>query len=448
MRKKKNPSIHHQAVFRWFSKIFITVSLIICFALIPLFASMKSSFADLQIEKRKQLLHSGASEISSTVTGILNTSTTLLLDERFSHLTYKNVDYADFTITKQRQMRGTLQSLIKPFDSISDTALLLNEEVAITNNTISFENNLSYYPTFFQVDDLDYEEWVNLLSATGTGFTSAHTIKTYSSKYEALVFATPWSNDSYLYTCIPVKTIKELVIEEANLDNCYFTILSTKDDILYSDLPEKLTNYQTFTEACSSGRIKISVHIPDSIFFQNMKTFYMFFALYITVCFMILISISIIGTKRAAKPIMNIIDILEQSKNIKLTDNLHTRQGIQNGFDYISNSIRNADRDLELYQATLNTQHKFLQSRFIETALGGLLVSKNDIQDFQSYFPNFPSSFRLLLVNLWTYTTVHSTANQDNPMLLLQSFIEQELSSVYLQQINDTELLLILSEAD
>lgn len=448
MPKKYTPSTHHQTVFQWFSKIFVAVSLIFCFTLIPLFASMRRSFSDLQIEKWKQLLHSGTTEISSTVTGILNISTTLLSDERYSHLTYKNIDYADFTITKQRQMRSTLQSLTKPFGIMSDTTLLLNEEVAITNSTIFFGNNLSYYPNFFQADDLSYEEWTNLLSSTGTGFTTAHTIKTYSTKYDALVFVTPWSSDSYLYTCIPIRTFKKLVIEEANLEHCYFTVSSAKDDILYSDLPEELTNYQTFTEPCTSGQVKISVHIPNSIFFQNMKTFYTFFALYIILCFMILISISIIGTKRTAKPIMNIIDILEQSKNIKPANNIYAQQEIRNGFDYIYNSIRNADRDLASYQTALNTQHKILQARFIEKALSGQLVSKNDIQDFQAYFPNFPHSFRLLLVKLWMYTTVRSTMNQENPMLLLHSFIEQELSSVYLQQINDTELLLILSEED
>ena len=444
--KKNIPSSHHQAVFRWFSKIFITIALIFCFALIPLFTSMKNTFTDLQIEKRKQMLHSGTTELSSTVSGIINASRSLLYDDRFSHLVYKNIDYNDFTITAQRQMKGTLQSLIMPFETISEATLLLNEEVIITSNSIFFKNQLPYYTNFFQVDNLSYEEWVNLLSSTGSGFTPVCNIKTYSTTYDALVYVTPWSNSSYLYACIPVETIKELILEEKNLTNCYYTVSSSKGDVLYSDLPKNIANVQTFTENCSTGRIKVSIHIPIDVFVQDMKAFYVFFALYITVCFMILISIGILGTKRAAKPVMNIIDILKQSQNIKLTDNTYAQQGISDGFEYISNSIKNADQSLELYQTTLNTQQKILQARFIEKAISGQLVSKNDIHDFHSYFPNFPSRFRLLLVKLWAYTNGPSTTTYQDPLLLLQSFLEQELTCVYQQPINDTELLLILSE--
>lgn len=446
MLKKKTQSIHYQAVFQWFFRIFITVSLIFCFSLIPLFASSQNIFTDLQKEKRKQMLHSGTTEISSTITGMLNTSSMLMSDERFIHLLYKNIDYTDFTITAQRQMRNTLNSLTSPFEAITNTTLLLDENVIITNNSIFFEYSLPYYPNFFQVDNLSYEEWVNLLASTGTGFTPACNIATYRTSYDALTYVIPWSNGSYLYSCIPVETIKELVIEEANLSNCYFTITSAKGDILYSDLPEDTLNYQTFTEGCSTGRIKISVHIPDSIFFQDMKTFYVFFVLYIIVCIMALISMGIVGTKRATKPVMNIIDLLEQSRNIKPIDSITSQQNNSSGFDYISNSIKNADHNLEMYQTALNTQQKILQARFIEKAIGGQLVSKNDIRDFCSYFPNFPNNFRLLLVKLWAYTDKSSTTTYQDPLLLLQSFLENKLSCVYQQPINDTELLLILSE--
>ena len=446
MLQKHSRSSHQQTIIRWFSKIFITVSLIFCIALIPLFLQSKNNFSDLQIEKRKQLLSSGTTRISSTVAGMINTSKALLSDSRFNQLRYLNIDYDDISITTQHQLRTELQNLMQPFDFVSHTALLLDKEAIITDSAVFFKNQLDYYPNFFQVDELSYEEWFNLLSSTGTGFTQVCHINTYSSEYDAIIFVTPWTSSTYLYTCINVSTIKQMIIEESNLDNCYFTITSPNDTILYSDIPDSIDNYQTFSEVCSSGRIKISVHIPDSVFFQNMKSFYVFISLYIIACIMLFVSIGFISTKHASEPVMNIIDILEQSRFLKPTNIPSTQRRSVSGFDFISNSILSADKNLETYQTTLVTQQKILQARFIEKAISGQLVSKSDIQDFHSYFPNFPKNYRLLLVRLWSYTNTPSSQLYQEPLLLLQSFLEQELAEVYQQQINDTELLIILGE--
>lgn len=448
MIKKRSDSIHYQAIFQWFFRIFIIISLVFCCALIPLFAKMKNNFSDLQSEKRKQLLSNGANQISSTVTGILNTSSALRDDSRYSQLLYKNVNYDDFSVTTQKQLRDTLDSLMHPYTSVSHVALQLDREVTITNSSVFFKNQLDYYPNFFQVNDLDYDEWTKLLKETKTGFTPVCHIETYSNDFDALIYVTPWTNSSYLYACIDVADIKELVIEEKNLKNCYLTISSSEGETLYSDLPKKANKFQTFTEFCSTGQIEFSVHIPNSVFYQNMRPFYLFFGMYVFVCILLLIFINIFGIKRATKPIMNIIDVLEQSRNLKPAGSILSQQRPINGFDYIANSIINADNNIEQYQNTLRTQQKILQARFLEKAINGQLVSKQDIQDFHSHFPGFPESYRLLLVRLWSYTNGTTVTNYSEPLLLMQAFLETEVSCVYQQQINDTELLLVFSKEE
>lgn len=449
MFRKHSDSIHYQTIFQWFLRIFLIVSLVFCFALIPLFVSMKGSFTDLQIEKRKQMLHTGTGLISNTAEGILNTSAALLSDSRFIQLRYKNIDYNDITITTQNQLLETFEDLIYPYNNVlSHTALQLNREATITDNTVFFKNQLDYYPHFFQVNDMDYEEWVNYLSEIGTGFSSVCHIKTFSSEYDAIIFATPWANSSYLYTCIDVSDIKSLILEENNLNNCYFTINDANGNELYSDLPENVTKYQTFCDGVTPGQLKISVHIPNNIFYQNMKPFYLFFAIYVVACILLLVSVNIFGTKRAAKPIMNIIELLEQSQHINSTGNILSPQRPLDGFDYISSSIIRADQNIGQYQNTLRTQHKVLQARFFEKAISGQLVSQKDIQDFHVHFPDFPENYCLLLVRLWTYTNGNGATLYSEPLLLIQTFLETQLAHVYQQQINDTELLLVLSSED
>ena len=223
MLKKHYNSIHQQTIIRWFSKIFISVSLVFFFLLIPLFASSKNNFSDLQIEKRKQLLNSGATRISSTVSGMINVSKALRGDSRFTPLKYPNSNYKNISLSTQHQLQAELENLTHPYDFVSHTALHLNEDVTITDSALFFENQLDYYPNFFQVNDLSYEEWMNLLSASSTGFTPVCHIKTYSSEYDAIIFVTPWTSTTYLYACINVSDLnrfeegttvtKELLIE-------------------------------------------------------------------------------------------------------------------------------------------------------------------------------------------------------------------------------------------
>ena len=448
MLNKRPYSIHYHAVFQWFIKIFVVISLLFCCALFPLFLKMKNNFSELQAEKRKQLLSNGATQISSTVSGILRTSSTLRSDSRFSQLRYKDIDYNDISITTQNQLQKTFEDLILPFNAIAHAALQLDKEATITNDTVFFENQLDYYPNFFQVNNMDYNEWIEYLSEVKTGFTPVCHIKTYSNEYDAIMLVTPWVNNSYLYACINVSDFKKLVIEEKNLNNCYITITSVDNEILYSDLPRNVGKHQTFSEFCSAGQIKISVHIPNNVFYNNMQSFYLFFSLYMLACIILLISVIIFGTKHAAKPITNIIDVLEQSRNLKPTGSILSLQKPINGFDYIANSIINADQNIEQYQTTLRTQQKILQARFFEKAINGQLVSKNDIHEFYTYFPEFPKSYYMLLIRLWSYASGTNATLYSEPLLLLQAFLETELSYVYQQQINETELLLVLSKED
>lgn len=444
MIKKQPQSIHYQAIFQWFLKIFIAISLIFCIVLIPLMASMKSSFEETQIKQYDQHLQNGASQISSTVTGIINTSKTLSRDSRFVQFRHKNGDYDEIPISTQNQFQETLKALMQPYSSISHIALHLDKKATVTNDAVFFENQLDYYSNFFQVDNLDYDAWISLLNSSPNSFTKACHIKTYSSAYDAILFVTPWANDKYLYGCIKIDDIKALVLAEDNLENCYFTISTTDGDTLYSDLPEDITKYQSFKELGNAGNFSITVHIPDDVFYENLRPFYLFSSLYIIFFICLLVSINIVGTKRAVKPIMQIIDVLEESDHISLKEENTALPEKPQGFDYISNSIIRANQNMMEYQNAIRTQQKILQARFLEKALSGQLVNKNDINNFHAYFPNFPEKYHLFLVKLWSYTQTH----YQDPLFLLQTYLGLELPNAYQQQINDSELLLILSAED
>ena len=439
------------SIFQWFLAIFTVISLLFCLALLPIYIYLQNTFTDLQLEKSRQKLSAGTAEIESAVKGTINISISLANDPRFTSLRYEAVDYTEIPVNTRNQMKSAFSNLTCPLDAAFHTALQLDQNVVITDTTVFFEDRTCYYPDFFCVNDLSYTEWKALLAEHSTGFLPVCRVKTYSKEYEALIFATKWTNSTYLYACMEVSELKKLLLAESDINECWFTLTNMAGDLLYSDLPEEAADCQTLDEIVSTGNLRISVHIPNSIFYRDMQPLYLFLILYGTACVIMLILIIVLGTRISAKPVLDIIEILERSRHIPVTDAAkpvlqgRRERNLRSGFTYISDSIVSADQYLEEYQNMVLTQQKVLQARFLEKAINGQLVSSRDIQQFHAYFPDFPEHFCLLLLRIWTYA---ENAPYTDPMLLVQPFLKSELPNAYQQQFSDTELLLLISEQD
>lgn len=452
---KRNYLHRSHAVSQWFSTIFIIISLIFCLALVPLFIYLQNIFTNLQLEKSRQQLTTGISKIEAVTTDILNISQLLINDSRFLALRYKTADYSTLPANTRLQLKSTFASLMLPMDSVFHAALQIEQNVALAKNNVFFEGLTCYYPDFFSVNDLAFEEWMQLLSERKSDFLPICNVKLNGKEYQALIFSTKWTKTSYFYACIDVAEVKRLILGDDNLADCYFTITRLDGTQLYSDLPDTGSDYQTLTGKITTGGLEISVHIPDNIFYHNMQPLYFFLGIYAAICIVMLVIISMMGTKFSAKPFMDIIHTLEGSRNIPIPDDAkaeeppHALSGhnLKSGFEYISRSILAADVYLEKYQNTIDTQHKILQARFLEKAINGQLVNPKEIRQFYSYFPDFPKGFCLMLIRLQARTDQETTLYRD-PLFILQSFLQSELPHAYQQQISDSELLLLIAEED
>lgn len=444
---------HSHTVFQWFSTIFIIISLIFCLALVPLFLYLQNTFTNLQLEKSRQQLNTGISEIEAVTADVLNISQLLLEDSRFLPLRYRMADYSALPANTRLQLKNTFSCMMLPIDSVFHAALQIEENVALAKNSVYFEGLTCYYPDFFSVNDLEYEAWVQLLSEHRSDFLPICSVRLNGKEYEALIFSAKWTNNSCLYACIETNEVKRLILGNDNQSNCYFTITRLDGTLLYSDLPDTESDYQTLSGTITTGGLEISIHIPDSIFYRKMQPLYFFLGIYALLCVIMLVIISLMGTRFSAKPFIDIIHTLEGSRNIpvpeenKTTDQQHTLSGhnLKSGFDYISRSILSADMHLGEYQSTIHTQQKILQTRFLEKALTGQLASPREISQFYSYFPDFPQGFCLVLIRLETYAEEETPLYSD-PLLILQSFLQSELPKAYQQQISDSELLLLIGE--
>ena len=150
----------------------------------------------------------GVSQLESSVSGVLNASQSTAEDERFIKPHHLTIDYSQISVSDRMQMKNTLDSLIRPHNMVSDCAVQISDRNAVTPMLTTFGNPAGYYPFYFCVDNLSYDEWFTLLSESSPGFLPVYHIKTPYGSYDALIYSVCWNRDKFFYATINLNTLK------------------------------------------------------------------------------------------------------------------------------------------------------------------------------------------------------------------------------------------------
>ena len=419
--------------------------------LIPLISYCKNVFTDLEIKKSTQKMDFGISQLENTVNGMVSAAQSLSNDIRFLPFFYQEPVYSEITVSKQHQMKDYLNSLVFPLSLITDCAIEFSDDVAITPTFTLFERYPGYYPFHFCVNDMTYEEWHQILEENGSGFLPACQVTTPNKSYNALIYALPWTKTSYLYACLDVSDIRQALIAKSDLDNYRLTIQNTAGELLYTDLTDSWSDYHSVTQTTAIGSLAITVHIPKTALSSLIRPLYHFLGIYFAICLLVLIITIINGSYLSSQPLVRIINLMENSSHINFgkgsKKNNPMPSALQYGFNYIQNNILAYEQNLSEYRTTIDTQTKILQARFLEKALHGSLVNETDIEQFFTYFPDFPENFCLIQLGLLEYPE-NGGSLYPNYISLIQIYLQNNLSGIFLQQLNNRELLMIIDESD
>ena len=452
---KRQNQWHYKSVVQMFSVIFGIIAAIFFVALIPIGVYLQKTFSDLQQEKIRQQLDAGSEQLENLVVDVGNAARAISIDSRFNTFAYMNEGDAGRTGTDTlMQMTDSLNSLMQTLRPISYYALQydLEQNKVFSENRTHWGNRTSYYPDYFSVDDYNSTEWTRLLTDNKNGFMPLMHIKVGKREFDALVYNQKVGTDSYLYVCLRIDDIRKAFIAASDQEGYYLTISKSDGEILYNDLPDS-KKVQTLTKFMSAGKLQISVHVDNAVFNQRMQPIYYFLFAYGFIFVILVILIILSATRYTARPVLGLIRLLESCRNISVSSmkspEVRRRKLFRkySGFDFISEGIRQADSSLAEYQKLKSVQKKIMQARIMEKALEGKLGDTKSVQQFDFYFPDFPSRYRLLLFRLWTYAEDEAALYTD-PLQLIMSFIENELPCAYQQQISDSVLLLVISESE
>ncbi|MBQ8813438.1 MAG: helix-turn-helix transcriptional regulator [Lachnospiraceae bacterium] len=451
-----------KSIVRWFLICFVCFSLIFFIALLPLISYCRNVFTELEIKKGTQQMDFGITQIENTITGIASASESLRNDVRFIAFRHLERDYSSISVSVRTQMAEYLSGLTFPLTLVSDCALQFAEYVAVTPSMAIFEEKVGYYPNRFCVADLTYQEWKTLLAENRSGFLPVHQVTSLGKTYDALIYSIPWTSNSYteasyFYVCMNISDIRKSLIAEADLDSYYLTIENNKGVCLYTDLNDTSSDYYSVTQNTSMGGLVITVHIPHSALTERMSPLYYFLALYLVLCVLAIMIMIYIGSHLSSRPLLKIVDMLENSDeqpSSHTTSLLQKADAIpkaparlQYGFHYIQNKVKTYESNLIAYRSTIDTQAKVLQARFLEKALHGSLATDKDYELFFSYFPNFPESFCLVLFGLMEKPEEDGNLYPD-VLSLIQIYLQNALPNIYLQQLDNSQLLLIIDEEE
>ena len=445
--KTKKAFSPKQSIFRWFFIGFLCFSIIFFIALFPLYNYCRDTFTQLKIKQISQKMDFGISQLEDTVSGIMNASLSVAANTSFRSLHHLTVDYSRINVSERLQMQDYLESLIRPYELITDCALQVSENNAVTSSLITFDNPLGYYPFYFCVDNLSYDEWVSILLECSPGFLPVHHITTPNNNYDALIYSIRWSGNKYFYAVLNISDIKKSVIDADYLDDLFLTVENTHGDCLYTDFSNEPSDYHTVSRVSTSGALKVTIHIPKTTVHAHMGPLYTFISLYLTICVSILLISIYIGSRVSSKPLFKIIDRIDSKKTARSNSPkaIHCAESsdLGSGFRYIYNKIQLYESNIQDYQSTIETQAKVLQTRFMEKALHGTLSTDSDYEIFYSYFPHFPKRFYLVLLGLSEKSISHENS-YPNILALLQYQFQQSFPDAYQQQLSNTSILLII----
>ena len=400
----------------WYIKIFSVVSLLFTLALIPITIHLQNTFTTLELQKATNHLSTSIMRFDSDILTLANMVQTLYSDSDFLYCLSINENYDSVSVNTRNQIKNTFSGIALPLTLAKDVTLQIDQNAIVSTTNIFFaDKNLHYYPDFFCIDNLSFSEWTQFLSEHNSGFLPVCHVQTNKSEYDALIFLTKFSKSSCIYACFDISVLSELLLENSIQDNCYVSIFTPDETCLYSNFPDESSNYKTITQYNSIGNLKISVHIPNNLFYTRMQPLYAFLLIYFSCCLLLLIVTTLIGSRLSARPLYNVINY--------------------------------ANSKIGSYENTINTQKKILRVRYIEKAISGRLVNSNDITLFKSFFPDFPTSYCLTLFRLQLHNE-DNKLDHSNPLLLLQNFFQAEMPDTYIQQINPTDLLLIIPETN
>lgn len=445
LRERASPV---RAVFRWFLLAFLVFSLIFLIALFPLMLYTQNVFSELELKKSTQKMESGIEILDSTFSTIANASVSIYNDSRFRQLHYPSNNYNDVSAVSRNQMRDYLGSLVLPNSLIRDSALQLSENDAVTPQLTTFGVWTGYYPFYFQVDDLTYEQWRDVLDENDTGYLPVYHITTPTSSYDALIYSIQWSKDRYFYSCLDLTKIREAMISSDSLEDFKLTITNSSNTCLYSDLEENMANeYHSVSRKTSSGGLTVTVHVPNSVMSERMTPLYHFLTVYLVIWLVVLIICILFGTHLSSRPLVQIIDSLKKRPKVTASPPGDQQKSITYGFHFISDHIQSYQKELLQYQNAIETQEKVLQARFMEKAFHGSLSTDEDYATFYSYFPGFPDSYRLLLFGI-AEDTDNIGQLYPNVMAIIQCYLQASTPMAYVQQLTVDTLLMVISEKD
>ena len=391
--------------------LFSSFSLIFCIILIPIYIYLQYTFTNLELERNKRHLISGMTKLENLTTCVLNFSQSLDNDSRFYSLSYNPLYYQDINVTTITALRDTLRFSFSTQDLIRDSGILLCEGLTITPTSIYFDNLTTYYPDFFSCDQMNYQEWYGILTENGTGFVPVKTVTVSNKTYSALIYTTSLNKASSVYVCIDVNKLKKELIPEYKTD-CYLSVYTINHELLYSDFNENSPKCKTINETNSITNLYIEIHIPTKVFSANMRPLYVFLALYAAVYFVILFYFVIIGFRVSKK---------------------------------LENSILQADIKLSSYCNTINEQYEILKIQIFEKAINGSIITEKDFSQFKKYFSDFTENYRLVLFSLKSISS-QTDKSISKQVSNLQLFLKGTIFPAHIQQLNASEILLLLSD--
>lgn len=383
----------HRRTLVFYLKFYLLFSVCVMLCLLPIWNYVKSEYRQQEIKVAQQRLNDGVETISSNLYDIASVVASFSTDSTYRTISSQTMPVPLSSTVTLSKLQNYFSFLFRMYPNVMDYGIICDNGLFLTRRRC-FQGD-SPYSDYLRYADMTDEEWAYMLYSTSNfDILPAQNIWSVDyGYYNALTFvcSPALSSRFRFYATLPVNDILKKLAPLELHESCSLKIVNAYGVTL---LDQPLSEPSISIDCTSSAYgLTYTISIPQRSIDLRIRGFLITFFCYyaaISAIIFILAAIFSLLTHRPIRKIANSVQSLSCLKTEKTEDNYFTL--IENTLSSLTSTVSDLENNL--------AEHiRALRNRYFENARSKSWLLKNK-DTFLSYFPDFPSDYQLLIIEI------------------------------------------------
>lgn len=372
--------------------------------LLPFYYSTISLFEQRQLTLTHERLASGLRQLEQQIESLHGIAFSIGSDAEYRTFARKDAQAfapADHYTSLKLHNEFARLCLAQPY--VEDYGLLLRNNILFTRERIHFPQD-DYYGSFISFGDLDKQAFFETFGHPDSLslFLPQIQVVRNGTPYQAMVWICSMSQvltrnpTGVFFATIPQSTLSSLLMADFSPDQAGFVLSSSAGETLMQ-FGLQNTPGKVHTLTASAGGLSAELLLSETLFTSMMKPVRNMLLVFFSGMGLAGILISIVLAVRSSRPVRKLAALARQVADVD--------DPALNSFERIGNTLTSLASSVDEYKQALTAQQIAMREQVFYSMLRETPVRQSQatllrLERFEQCFPNFPSRYRLGMIDL------------------------------------------------